>query len=1016
MATYPTGMNLRGEVRESVTLDEDDLSDVEDEVFIRDGKTGYKFEDISVKKPLMAPRRKIGRSDIGTRIKNRPPCKAICKVCCYAFIALSVLVGLIVLVIVLVSLFPLPLDKLKVWIVSKDKNSLNLLPCNDYKVTDVWSATFPKFISESSVQILDVNQDGVDDVIFGFGTGDDSAMPPELYCEIFFGVSPPCNGGVLALNGSNGNTLWKKWLPHSVFTVACTADVNADNMTDCLITGKGGIFFALNARNGSTIWEFSDKTKDPKLIMDIYWVNFIPDQNGDGTCDVLLSHTSQKGRSRLGHLMLVCGKTGSLLYQASMPGNAETYYAPQLLDQGGNFSILFGTGSPTVPGNLSIVPLRDLLLGNLTPVTLYQDLYKGVLSPAILVDVTGDDVPDIICAMFNSTVVAINGATFKQIWNYTVPNSQTLSIPTPGYFNEDNVTDFLIKYQTGNDFPTYYYSQVILFSSLAFVLRLSNLQTFVLNGKNGKPIYGIPILDSVGSQMGGLTLAMEGYGFDAFLYWMADCKDFEARKDVFEFIPGSSIHQQSRANMCKLRFNSTMIARLYALNHYDQPPGVEIYNSESRYFTEYNNTKIPTETIKAYLVQHPEVQFPLTEPNTAPAVDDYVQTQVPSKNPKYKDGSSFRHKDNGQGLIRDFNRDDNKRRKNTDQGQPQQKFESDYDVTENWQRKLPTYSIDDLGTDYTGYLDDQDGYNAPKLMQNSNRDPRSKTATTSAPSSSAKTLKKNLSEDVKYGVYDYKNVQRAHTRLLHDLNTIPSEILRDTYFKNREHQLRKSRFEQRDVISHEERMKESEDVHRIIEQEKKAAVNMSETLWDLESEKEAQDRESYSWRGKREATSFLEGIPKLTSVGALASSLNSSKNTIDLILVTYWLSTKKGAQVLLEKDFRCINEKLKTALNSKDDVEPLDKESLEELFMKECLGKRGVVIKVRDNSDSFRGVPYLNQASQLSFGQMTVYRLQIECVCSPQKGARCARFLKFRDQFWPSFLGRSGDGVFKKKY
>lgn len=41
MTTYP-GMTLRGEVRESISLDEDDLSDVEDEVFIRDGKRGYK--------------------------------------------------------------------------------------------------------------------------------------------------------------------------------------------------------------------------------------------------------------------------------------------------------------------------------------------------------------------------------------------------------------------------------------------------------------------------------------------------------------------------------------------------------------------------------------------------------------------------------------------------------------------------------------------------------------------------------------------------------------------------------------------------------------------------------------------------------------------------------------------------------------------------------------------------------------------------------------------------------------
>lgn len=40
-ATY-SGMNLKGEIRESISLDEDDLSDVEDEVFIRDGKNGFK--------------------------------------------------------------------------------------------------------------------------------------------------------------------------------------------------------------------------------------------------------------------------------------------------------------------------------------------------------------------------------------------------------------------------------------------------------------------------------------------------------------------------------------------------------------------------------------------------------------------------------------------------------------------------------------------------------------------------------------------------------------------------------------------------------------------------------------------------------------------------------------------------------------------------------------------------------------------------------------------------------------
>lgn len=44
MANYP-GMTLNNEVRESVSLEEDDLSDVEDEVFIRDGKNSYKVRN-----------------------------------------------------------------------------------------------------------------------------------------------------------------------------------------------------------------------------------------------------------------------------------------------------------------------------------------------------------------------------------------------------------------------------------------------------------------------------------------------------------------------------------------------------------------------------------------------------------------------------------------------------------------------------------------------------------------------------------------------------------------------------------------------------------------------------------------------------------------------------------------------------------------------------------------------------------------------------------------------------------
>lgn len=70
-------------------------------------------------------------------------------------------------------MFPLPIDKIKNWIVAKTSENITtkILPCSDLKVTDVWTVSLPKLISESSIRSVDVNEDGVEDVIFGFGTG-----------------------------------------------------------------------------------------------------------------------------------------------------------------------------------------------------------------------------------------------------------------------------------------------------------------------------------------------------------------------------------------------------------------------------------------------------------------------------------------------------------------------------------------------------------------------------------------------------------------------------------------------------------------------------------------------------------------------------------------------------------------------------------------------------------------------------------------------------------------------------
>lgn len=158
-------------------------------------------------------------------------------------------------------------------------------------------------------------------------------------------------------------------------------------------------------------------------------------------------------------------------------------------------------------------------------------------------------------------------------------------------------------------------------------------------------------------------------------------------------------------------------------------------------------------------------------------------------------------------------------------------------------------------------------------LDNGNRDARSRNKDHNdnrekSTETTSKTQKKNLADMTKNGIYEYRNVRNAKDRLLHDLNALPDDILKDTYFKTRKQQLRRSRFEQRDLFPHKDRNKEKVDVERTLEEEKKGAFNASENLWKLESEKELNDRENhYNSFGKRQATINITGLPKLTSVG-----------------------------------------------------------------------------------------------------------------------------------------------------
>lgn len=74
----------------------------------------------------------------------------------------------------IVSIYPLPMDRIRPWFsqsVPRPLSSNLLRPCTSFRVTNMWNVTIPKRSTESSIRTVDVNEDGIQDMILGYQTG-----------------------------------------------------------------------------------------------------------------------------------------------------------------------------------------------------------------------------------------------------------------------------------------------------------------------------------------------------------------------------------------------------------------------------------------------------------------------------------------------------------------------------------------------------------------------------------------------------------------------------------------------------------------------------------------------------------------------------------------------------------------------------------------------------------------------------------------------------------------------------
>ncbi|XP_069123099.1 protein FAM234B-like [Argopecten irradians] len=370
-----------------------------------------------------------------------------------------------------------------------------------------WNRTFDGLLdsmSESNVRLLDVDGDGLDDIIFASASSDNALAFLKLegneaklkeFCSKQ-GEGYPCVGYLYALRGYDGKVLWRERLYSSVTLINCAdVDVDKDGLTDCILCGRPAGVQAVSSRTGKTLW-FGD-TRLMSRTWNAFQVLALPDVNGDGIPEVLVANGGDPEKEAedhdrsAGRLLILSGATGESVGQRylKMPDSKETYFSPVMYTcQDGSQYILFGSGGETIPGDLMVISLPDLyhyvteddkLIPGLTGqynqwpdksrhpsthiITLYKGTTKGVMVPPVIVDVDGDGIFDIMASLYDGKNILYNGKDLQIMWSVDFPGQESYSTPAPGHFDGDGTLDFMTHWSNGQ-WPVYSHSQTVILS------------------------------------------------------------------------------------------------------------------------------------------------------------------------------------------------------------------------------------------------------------------------------------------------------------------------------------------------------------------------------------------------------------------------------------------------------------------------------------------------------------------------------------------------------------------------
>jgi outer membrane protein assembly factor BamB len=400
-----------------------------------------------------------------------------------------------------------------------------------------WSISIPDISSSSSPRAVDLNEDGILDIVMGAG-GDEWSRTQM---------------GVIAINGANGAILWTVEASNQIVGTPVFLDINDDKTLDVIIGGRSAELQAIDGKSGKVIWQFykgeNAYSARNASLYNFYNPQFVKDQDGDGLLDILICNGGDaaiaKGALRRppGKLMLLSSKSGKIIVEAQMPDLHETYFSPVCFDgeNSDNPTIIFGSGGESKSGHLYLCKLSDLKTGNLKNAMILDSSIteKGYESPPVLADFNNDKQLDILFNNVEGKTALLDGVTHKTIWSVKCDSAEVFSQPAIGYFTgNDRVLDVFVSFAIG-EYPYYQRTEqwlidgksgkvVTKFKDKVFTysspltadlnedgtddIVMNMVRDSVINGRN-KPFYELSTFDFKNHKIGTLASRHDGACF-----------------------------------------------------------------------------------------------------------------------------------------------------------------------------------------------------------------------------------------------------------------------------------------------------------------------------------------------------------------------------------------------------------------------------------------------------------------------------------------------------------------------